>query len=490
MTAPLTRRRFLGTAAATGAGVLLPGATSAARRARPRRKVDVAIVGAGLAGLVAARELTRAGREVCVVEARDRVGGRILNHKVQNGVVAEVGAEFIGPTQDRIAALAKSMGVSTFPTYNEGDDVLYLNGQRSTYPANPGISDNPDFVAVLDKALSSLDPMAAEVPVAAPWKAPRAAEWDATTLEEWKLANFSSPGARKLFDVAVEAVWAAEPRELSLLYALYYIAAAGNEQTRGSFVRLTTTAGGGQQDRFVGGSQRVPLEVARRLGSRIVLGSPVRRIEQGRGRVLVTSDHLIVEAKRAIVAVPPVLTRRIEYLPALPRSKRDLLARLLPGHLIKWEAVYDRPFWRDAHLSGQAASEVGPANTTFDNTPPASAPGILFGFIAGDPARSFAKLSRAAGRQAVLENFALYFGDAARSPRTTFSMDWTTEAWTRGCPVGHAGRNVLVKYGPALRTPTGRLHWAGSETSTFWNGYMDGAVRSGERVAKEVRAKL
>ena len=262
------------------------------------------------------------------------------------------------------------------------------------------------------------------------------------------------------------------------------------QSTKGSLARLVSTGGGAQDSRFVGGSQRIALQVARRLGSQVVLDSPVRRIEQGGGRVLVTSDRLIVEAKRAIVAVPPVLARRIEYLPALPRAKRDLLAHIVPGYLIKWEGIYDTPFWRSAGLSGQAVSDVGPANTTFDNTPPAGSPGVLFGFVGGDQARSFARLSRAGRRSAVLDNFVTYYGDQARSPRGSFEMNWTTEAWTRGCPVGHMGRNVLRRLGPALRKPTGRLHWAGTEVATFWNGYMDGAVRSGEAAAKEVRGKL
>jgi monoamine oxidase len=485
-----TRRDFLTGAAATGAGIVLPGELSAAgKRRRGRRKVDVAIVGAGLAGLTAARRLSRAGKEVCVLEARGRVGGRILNHRVQRGVVAEVGGRWVGPTQDRLLALADAVGVRTYPTYNEGDNVLHLGGRRSRYPATPGVSPDPAFQEAILVAVGGLDEMAADVPVEAPWKAPRAEEWDAVTLEAWKQQNLAGLEARKLFDVASDVIWGAQPREMSLLFALAYTAGAGNENQPGSFARLVSTPGGAQESRFVGGSQLIALRVARRLGEQVVLGSPVRSVEQNAGRVVVHSDRIVVEAERVIVAIPPVLARRIDFAPALPRAKRRLLERIVPGRLVKWEAVYDKPFWRAEGLSGQAVSDTGPANTTFDNSPPQGEPGILLGFVGGAQARRFAKLPRAQRREAVLGNFAALFGDAARDPRESFEMNWTREAWSRGY-IGHTGRDVLLRYGPALRKRTGRIHWAGTETATYWNGYMDGAVRSGDRAAAEALRAL
>jgi monoamine oxidase len=484
-----TRRGLLAGAAAGGAGALLPS-TALAKKRRKHRKVDVAIVGAGFAGLSAARKLAAAGKEVCVLEARDRVGGRTLNHRVQKGVIAEVGGQYVGPTQDRVLALAKAMGVGTFKTYNDGDNVLYLNGTRSRYPATPGLSPDPDFQEAILTAITKLNPMSEEVPVEAPWKAPKAEEWDKITLGRWRDQNITAPGARRLFDIATEALFGAESDELSLLYTLFYTASAGNSKEKGDFTRLIATPGGAQESRFVGGSQRIPIEVAKRLGAQVVLKSPVRRIAQHGGRVVVTSDRMVVEAREVIVAIPPKLVLGIDFHPGLPAAKHKLLKGMPPGNLIKWEAVYDKPWWRDGGYSGQAVSEQGPANTTFDNTPPGGSPGILFGFVGGDQARSFRKLSRAGRRKAVLDNFALYYGEEARSLTASFEMDWTQEAWTRGCPVGHTQRNVLHRYGPWLRKPQGHVHWAGTETADYWNGYMDGAVRSGERAAKEVLRAL
>ena len=485
MNRTLTRRDFVGGAAGMATVAALPHTTAAAKRRRRRLKADVCVVGAGLAGLVTARELVRAGRDVVVLEARDRVGGRILNHRIAPGVVTEVGAEFTGPTQDRIQALAAEVGVDLFPTYNEGNDVLIVEGRRSLYPAVPGISDDPDFIAAL-AALGPLDEMAAEVPVAAPWRAPRANEWDAQTLAQFRDQQVTTPGGRQLFDVATRAVWGRDPEELSLLFALFYVAAAGNPTTPGSFVRLFTTAGGGQESRFVGGSQLVPIRVARRLGRRVVREAPVRRIEtRGSDRVMVTADDVEVDARRVVVAVPPVLAARIDFSPVLPAAKRRLPRTLAPGTTLKLEVTYDRPWWREHGLSGQGNSTIDPVNATFNNTPPQGASGILFGFVLGGAARGLP--ASAAGREAALiDNLVTLFGEEARNITGFVQGDWTRDPWTRGCPVGTFGRNKLATLGPQLRRPVGLVHFAGTETSTFWFGFMDGAVRSGERAAREV----
>jgi monoamine oxidase len=310
------------------------------------------------------------------------------------------------------------------------------------------------------------------------------------TFHEWIAANVPGATAQKVLEAAVQAIWGADSAEMSLLYVLWYIACAGNPKNKGSFVRLISTTGGAQENRFVGGSQLVSQKVAKALGSQVVLESPVRTIEQAGTGVTVTSDRFVVHAKRAIVAVPPVLVAEIDFSPALPRLRRNLVKRFVQGHLIKWEAIYDTPFWRSQGLAGQAVSDSGLANTTFDNSPPGGTPGVLFGFMGGSNAARAAKLSPIDRRNAVLADFVNYYGAAAANPKSYFEMDWADEAWTRGCPVGHTGRNVLRKYGPALKVPFRRVHWAGSELADYWNGYMDGAVRSGEAAAKEVLRAL
>jgi monoamine oxidase len=489
----LTRRELVGSAVA-GAALLATGADAAAaarpRRARRRaRRADVAIVGAGLAGLTAARRLVAAGHSVVVVEARDRVGGRTLNANLGGGRATELGGEFIGPTQDRIAALAKAVGVDTFPTFNAGQDVSLFSGRLGTYPATPGIpTTDPDITTILGPILQ-LDQLATEVPVDAPWTAKRAAEFDRQTLQDYKAANISNPIGAAAFDLACRVIWGAEPRELSLLYALAYIAGAGNAKTAGSFVRLITTPNGAQESRFVGGSQLVSERVADRLGNRVVLGTPVRRVVQDSDGVRVIANRLTVEAKRAIVAVPPVLALDIAFSPVLPRSKQRLLRGLRPGTTIKAEAVYPRPFWRDAGLSGQCIGDV-PVGATFDNSPSDGSIGVLMGFIVGAPARRHRSLPAAQRRTEALGSLAGYLGQAALAPTDYDEKDWTSDKWTRGCPTAHTPPGILRRYGPALRRATGRVHWAGSETSTFWQGYMDGAVRSGERAADEAQRAL
>jgi monoamine oxidase len=466
-------------------------------------EADVAIVGAGLAGLVAAWRLAAAGKRPLVIEARERVGGRLLNEEIGDGKVVEVGGQWIGPTQERLAALAAELGVGTFPTHDEGRHLIEMAGKRTTYTgaltdARVGLvrelsrAISPLALADLEQARARLDRMAREVPLEEPWMAPKAASWDGQTFATWVGRNTRTEGARRLFELATEAVWAAEPADVSLLHVLFYT------HSGGGFNALVGTGGGAQQDRFHGGSQRIALLMAEELGAeRLRLAAPVRRIEHGEGGVVLHADGpggaaggLTVRARRGIVAIPPTLAGRVAYDPPLPARRDQLTQRMPQGTVIKTMAIYERPFWREEGFSGQATSDAGPARVVFDNSPPDGSPGVLLGFLEGRLARQWGARPAAERRAAVLAGHARLFGERAANPERFVERVWAEEEWTRGCYGCLMTTGGWTEYGRALRTPIGPLHWAGAETATVWNGYMDGAVQSGERAADEVLSDL
>lgn len=442
-------------------------------------QADVCVIGAGLAGLVAARDLEAAGRSVAVLEARDRVGGRLLNESIGDGKVVEVGGQWVGPTQDRMLALARSVGVQTFPTHDEGENLIEAGGDLGRYT---GTIPSLGRAALLDvlQAQRKIDRLAHRVPVEAPWRARGADRLDAQTLWSWMRRNVYTRAGRQVIRLAVEAVWAAEPEEISLLHVLFYVRSAGG------FDMLLDTGGGAQQDRFVGGSQLVANRLADSLSTRVTLEAPVRRIEQEGDAVRVLTDGEAVTAGRVIVALPPALCGRIAYGPPLPAHRDGLTQRMPQGAVIKCMAVYDEPFWRAAGLSGQSTSDRGPVKLTFDNSPPDGSPGVLLGFLEGRHAREAGRLPAGERRRVVIDCFTRFFGPDAASPGRYIERVWAAEEWTRGCYGCYFPPGGWTEYGSALRAPIGRVHWAGAETATAWMGYMDGAVRSGERAAAEV----
>ncbi|MGI8922272.1 MAG: flavin monoamine oxidase family protein [Solirubrobacteraceae bacterium] len=499
----LTRRGLLGAAAAGAAGLALPADSEAAskrgrkhkrkRHALASRNADVVVVGAGLAGLNAARQVVKAGRSAIVLEARNRVGGRTLNYDLGGGKVIEIGGQWIGPTQDNVAALASELGVTTYKTYNDGNYVFHRNGVNTSYtPTGPLGAIPPDYVGAADaeQALLKIDSMASSVPLEAPWTASSAGAWDAQTFETWKDANLLTDDGRFLLDLATEAVFAAEPRDVSLLWFLFYVHSAGNAANPGTIEHLINTAGGAQESRFHGGSQLISLTIAQQLGSRVVLNAPARRIEQSSSGVRVVSDAGSFSGSQAIVAMAPTLTGRLDYAPQLPAPRAQLVQRMPQGSVIKCEAIYDRPFWRDAGLAGQATSDLSPCRITFDNTPPDGSPGVMLGFIEGADARAYGRVPAAQRKAAVLNCFAAYYGAKALNPVGYVEMNWSEEEYTRGCYGGFTAPGVLTDYGEQIRAPFGRIHWCGAETATVWNGYMDGAVSSGARAAAEALAAL
>ncbi|MCD9624432.1 flavin monoamine oxidase family protein [Rhabdothermincola salaria] len=449
-------------------------------------ETDVVVVGAGLAGLTAARRLVADGLDVVVVEARDRVGGRLLDHTLADGSVVEVGGQWVGPGQHRIHALLDELGLATHPTWTRGDSLVGLGGDLRRY-RGPYPRLSPFVLADVLQAQTRLDRQARRVPLDAPWEAPDAERLDRMTWETWiRRSTFTRAGAEYLRTVA-DAVFAAEPTSFSALHALFYVHSGTGVDA------LLSTRGGAQQDRVVGGTQLIAVRMAASLGDRVRLGHPVRSIAHGPaagGGVEVRADGLVVRARRAIVAVPPTLAGRIAYAPALPADRDQLTQRMPAGAVIKTMAVYETPFWRDDGLNGQAATDRPPVKVTFDNSPPSGTPGVLLAFVEGRSAIELGRLGPDDRRGAVLGALVHHFGPRAAHPVEFVAQDWQAEEWTRGCYGAHLPPGAWTQLGPALTRPCGPLHWAGAETGTVWSGYMDGAVESGERTADEIRRIL
>lgn len=442
---------------------------------------DVAIVGAGLAGLVTARSLRASGASVVVLEARDRVGGRILNAAI-GGATVEIGGQWVGPGQERVLALLSELGLNTFPTFDEGRSVLELDGSTKTYTGTiPRVG--PLVLADIALARWRLERLAARIDPAAPGAAAGAATLDGCTLADWIDAKMRTEPARNMMRIAGRTVWGAEPEEMSLLHALFYMRGAGGLDP------LLDVEGGAQESRIAGGSALLAERIAEELGERVRLGEPVERITAGEAGVHLEGAGSI-RARRAVVAVPLPLRRRIELRPAPPAQYTRLASAVSFGRLIKCVAVYPEPFWRERGLSGEALSDIGPATLTFDNSPPAGRPGVLLGFVGGRDAREHAQLGEGERREAVLGCLERLFGGQASDPVSYLEQDWGAEPWSGGGPTFLMPPRAWSEAGGALREPVGPVHWAGSETATRWAGFMDGAVRSGERAAAEVLAAL
>jgi monoamine oxidase len=210
-------------------------------------------------------------------------------------------------------------------------------------------------------------------------------------------------------------------------------------------------------------------------------------MQSERGVETIADGHSIA-SQRVIVAVPPTLAARITYSPPLPALRDQLTQRVPMGSVIKAVAVYHEPFWREEGLDGLALDPDGAVIEMHDGSPNDASVGIIVAFAEGRGGRAMSEVPETERRRVFLETFERFFGSRAASPRAYIEKDWSADPWSRGCYGGHLGAGVWTEFGPALRRPCGRIHWAGTETAERWSGYMDGAVRSGERAAREVLA--
>jgi len=445
--------------------------------------VDYCVVGAGFAGLTAALRLKQAGHSVALMEARDRVGGRTFTEVRDDGLWIDRGGAWIGPGQDAIYALMKEFGVPSYKQYVDGDAMMFVDGKKYRYKGTIPLSMSPFAVANIGAVFLELTHMCKSIPLEAPWEAPKAQKWDQLSWAAWLDRNTLSKPAHELLESSISGLYTSAASEVSLLFVLYQMASAGGP----SFVLGVKDAA--EDARPVGGMGAIHRAVAAELGDAIHLSQPVRSIAQDADGVTVHSDDMVVRARRAIVAVPIAIAGQIIYEPMLPVDRSFLHQRMPLGAVFKIALVYDAPFWRADGLSGQSFAPGSPANLTIDSCTDTGNPGVLTVITEGPVARQLGQLGEVERKTTVLDAVAERFGDKARSPVDYLEQNWTVERYSGGGMIAHAPPGVLTEFGPALRQPCGRIHWAGTESSGAMYGFIDGAVRSGERAATEVMAR-
>lgn len=448
-----------------------------------RLEADVCVVGAGYAGLTAALRLHQQGLTVVVLEARDRLGGRIWTQHLSAGSPVDRGGAWLAPRHDAIFALTREFAVPTYKTWVKGSHLLVHGGRIRPYK---GLIPKISPLAVLTIAMNQarIDRLSKRVPLEAPWTAARAEEWDARTVAWWlERSRIRTTAGRDLFEMAVRGLFTGDLNDTSLLHLLFLVRA------HGSINSLFSITGGAQENMVEGGAGVIAERMAAVLGDAVRLEAPVRSITDGDDRVTVEADGVSVSAQHGVVTVPPALALGITFDPPLPEDRRTLYQKAVAGPESKTLLVYDEPFWRADGRSGQSAEPGSTAEVTLDATPASGSPGVLASFTFGAVAERAAALDPTERRQAVLGALAARFGQRAASPREFIETAWWTEEWTKGCSMAHFPPGLLTRYGHLLRQPWGRLHWAGTETSTTSHGAIDGAVRSGERAASEILAR-
>lgn len=446
----------------------------------------VVVVGAGYAGLSAALDLHDSGVDVVVLEGSDRVGGRTLSEHLDGGLVIDQGGQWVGPTQRRLLAAAQRFGCATFPTYNAGSHLeLWTDGVCRPF-RDAGPVDGPG-VDEYEAAAAAIDELAATVDLENPTATPRISEWDSQTVQSYLDREVPNEDARTRMALAVQGVWTVEPRDISLFHFLFYIHSAGG------FDQLMETEGCAQERRFVSGAQSVALAMADHLADAVHLNAPVQHIHTlDDGGALVDTARGQVRAQHVVVAASPGAAVRIRFSPPLPQTRNRWMERNPMGDVAKIHTVYDTPFWRAAGYSGEATAygdhSVG---VVFDNSPEDGRVGVLVSFVYADRQRRWSALSSDGRRADVLSTLAALFGDAAAAPTLYTEKIWPQDAWACGGYAANPAPGVWFEHGAAgWRTACGPIHWAGTETSSVWNGYIDGAIASGQRAAAEIRAEL
>ncbi|UJP63614.1 flavin monoamine oxidase family protein [Mongoliitalea daihaiensis] len=446
--------------------------------------LDVLIIGAGFSGIAAGKKLFEVGKTFRILEARDRIGGRVYTKRWEDGFYLDLGGQWIGPTQDRMYELCREYGVDYFETYDEGKNLLDLNKKIRSYA---GLIPKMDIISLvnLDWLMKKMEKMAASIDPSSPWTHPEAKEYDSISLEAFIHQNCKTQACKKVIRLACETVFAAEMNEVSLLHALFYIRSGTDLNT------LISIQNGAQLHRIQGGMGTIAERMAKAFEDSILFSHAVHKIEQTDSFVTVFTEKSSFQAKKLILAIPPPLAAKIDFSPMLPANKRQVLDRIAMGQVGKCFMVYKKPFWRDKGFSGQVlADEHSPFQTLFDASPKDGSIGIILGFTIAERCRAYFEHSKENRQKAMEKQLVSYFGPEASTPIRYEDFTMTDEAWSRGCYAGLYPTGAWTGFQDAYRQTTGNIHWAGTEAATRWFGYIEGAVLAGEKAANDIVLSL
>ncbi|MCE2521209.1 MAG: FAD-dependent oxidoreductase [Alphaproteobacteria bacterium] len=420
------------------------------------KRHDTVVVGAGIAGLVAATRLADAGLSVVVLEARKRIGGRILGFRHGRRAV-QLGGRWTGPGQGRIKALAAELGVG-------------LSHSPAFESSSGSMAGELELVA----AVRRIDELADRVPLEAPWQAPDAGTWDHQTLATWLEREVAGDRARTLAGILMGFL--PEPGECSLLHAFTYLKSNGG---LASIMGLDGPAH--DSELFVGGAHALTDRLGERLVDAVRLDSPVLRILHGPDGVTAFTDDGAVSARRAIVTMPPVLAGRLVFDPPMP-SRRDYLTQRMPIRgKVAFAALYDEPFWRDT----PGVSSISTRNVLAWDEGGDDDPACFSGLCSIARSRELAAMPPDERSDAVLGDLADSLGPRALDVVGYHAVDWAAEPWSRGCN-SFLATGSWTAYGGALRPAVGSIHWAGAEYAERFMGQMEGAVGTAEDVARAI----
>jgi monoamine oxidase len=448
------------------------------------QSASVVIVGGGFSGIAAAKKLQEAGQSFMVLEARERLGGRVFTKRFDNDLYLDFGGQWIGPTQDRMYELCHELGVSYFETYNEGKNILDLGKKLKTYR---GTIPKLDLFSLLnlDWLIRKLEKLAQQIDPKAPWKHLKAKDWDGQNLDEFLQKNSKTKACYQVIRLGCETIFACDPHQLSLLHALFYI------RSGTSLDCLINVKGGAQQHRIKGGMQTLIEAMAKPFLDQIRFQSPVKSITHSPFGVRIQGEDFSIEAKKVILAVPPPLLAEITFTPALPTSKINLLQNYPMGRVAKCFMIYERPFWRADGFSGQSVSDdKTPFQTLYDCSPADAGKGVLMGFVVGSRAEQFFSLEKNARKEKMTSVLSRYFGEKAKEAIDYQEFSMTDDSWARGCYAALMQKNAWTDFQDAYRSSVPPLYFAGTEAAIKWHGYIEGAVLAGEAAASDVLRSL